>query len=146
MVKPARTPPASPRSSVVRKHFDKAPGSPGDELLTAAALREVPHEGRFASRTLHLQTQDEVNEEDVSTIVSDTMSNQSASSMVTGKSQRSAQSLRIREDLKLQVLRSRIVSLEAESRIHEMSKPHESRHCQIIAKLAAKKAEMYKLV
>ena len=77
MVKPAHNPPASPRS-VVRKHIDKGLGSPGDELLTAAVLREVPHEGRFAPMTLHLQIQDEVNEEDVSTIGSDTMSSQSA--------------------------------------------------------------------
>ena len=53
MAKPAHTPPASPRS-LVRKHFVKWPGSPGDELLAAAVPRGVLLEGRYASRTLHL--------------------------------------------------------------------------------------------
>ena len=97
MVKPAHTPPASPRASVVLKHFDKGPGSPGDELLTAAIRREVPQEGRRASKTLHLQVHDEVNEED-NTIISDSTSNQSASSRHTGKGNRSAQSLQTWED------------------------------------------------
>ena len=74
------------------------------------------------------------------------MSNQSASSRHTGKSHRSAQSLRTREDLKIHVLKSRIASLEAEGRTHEMAKPNVSRHCQVIAKLAAKKAELDKLL
>ena len=145
MVKPAHTPPASPRSSVVRKHFDKAPGSLGDELLAAVVFRKVPNEGRIASKTLHLQVHSEDHAEDMS-FVTDSTSIQSASSRHTGKSHRSAQSLRTREDLKLQVLRSRITFIEAEGRTLGMTKPKSSRHCQVIAKLAAKKLGLERLL
>ena len=125
MAKPAHTPPASPRSSVVRKHFDKTLGSLGDELLAAAAFREVPNEGKTASKTLHLKVHSEDHDEDKSSV--DSSSIQSASSRHTGKSHRSAQSLRTREDLKLQVLRSRIIALEVEGRALGATKPKSSR-------------------
>ena len=84
MVKPAHTPPASPRSSVVRKHFDKTPDSPGDELLAAAVFRGALGEGRNAYKTLHLQVHSEYHDEDQSSLDSSSM--KSASSRYTGKS------------------------------------------------------------
>ena len=82
MVKAAHTPPASPRSSVVRKQFDKTPDSPGDELLAAAVFRGVPSEGRSASKALHLQVHSEDHDEDQSSMDSSSM--KSASSRYTG--------------------------------------------------------------
>ena len=89
MVKPAHTPPASPRSSVVRKHFDKTPDSPGDELLAAAVFRGVPNEGRTASKTLRLQVHNEDHDEDQSSL--DFSSMKSASSRHTGKTWKQSQ-------------------------------------------------------
>ena len=139
MVKPVHTPPASPRSSVVRRHFDKTPESLGDELLAAAVFRGVPNQGRTASKTLHLQVHSEDHDEDQSSLDSSSM--KSASSRYTGTSgisHRSARSLQTREDLKLQALRSRIAVREAQDHSFGMTKPISARHCQVIAKLAAK--------
>ena len=132
---------------MVRKHFDKTPDSPGDELLAAAVFRGVPNDGRSASKTLHLQVHSEDHDEDQSSLDSSSM--KSASSRhtgTTGISHRSARSLQTREDLKLQALRSRIAALEAEDRSLGMTKPNVARHCQVIAKLAAKKSELEKLL
>ena len=44
------------------------------------------------------------------------------------------------------MLRTRITSLGADGRTLGKTKPNSSRHCQVIAKLAAKKAELEKLL
>ena len=83
MVKSVQTPPASPRSSVARKQFDKTPESPGDELLAAAVFRGVPSAGRSDTKALHLQVRSEDHDEDLSCMDSSPM--KSASSRYTGK-------------------------------------------------------------
>ena len=104
----------------------------------------MPKEGRITSKTLHLQVHTEDYDEDKTSLDSSSM--QLASSRHTGKKRhRSAKSLRTREDLKLQVLRSRITSLDAaEGRTLGVTKPKSAWHCQVIAKLAAKKSELEK--
>ena len=83
MVKSAQASPASPRSTVSRKQFDKAPDSPGDELINAAVFRGVPVEGRSDTKALHLQVLSDDHDEDVSSMGSASM--KSASSRCTGK-------------------------------------------------------------
>ena len=145
MLKSAQASPASPRSTVSRKQFDKTPDSPGDELINVAAFRGVPVEGRSVTKALHLQVLCDDHDEDVSSMGSSSM--KSASSRCngkSGKSQRSAISLLRREDLKLQALRSRITALESESRNHALTRANSAAHCKVIAKVASKKAELDK--
>ena len=82
MVTSAQASPASPRSIVARKQFDKTPDSPGDELLTAAVFRGVPVDGRSDTKALHLQVLSDDHDEDLSSMDSSS-SMKSASSRCT---------------------------------------------------------------
>ena len=73
MVKSAQASPASPRSTVARKRFDKTPDSPGDELLTAAVFHGVPIDGRSDIKAMHVQALSDDHDEDLSSIDSSSM-------------------------------------------------------------------------
>ena len=83
MVKSAQASPASPRSIVSPKHFDKTPDSPGGELIYAAVFRGVPVDGRSDTKASHLQVLSDDHDEDLSSMDSSSM--KSASSRCTGK-------------------------------------------------------------